>query len=807
LRNIILHGRSLLLALMVVVLILPGAAAAQDSEPTGDPEPPAQDEPELTAPEGEEPIIELHSGEEAVPDQVIVKFKEEAGSADKADARSDEGLEKKDNLDLIDAEVDKVEGQSVEDAVSNLESRPEVEYAEPDHIVHPTGYTDEPRFRDLWGLENTGQPINGSEGVKKVDISAREASAVTQGGEDLVVAVIDDGVDFLTPDLKGREWMNPGEIPDNGIDDDRNDKIDDVNGWDFHNKDKTVHDAQDYHGTHVAGTIAASANGEGVVGVAPNVKIMALKFLGPRGGATSNAIDAINYATQMGAKISNNSWGGAPYSQALKDAIDASGMLFVAAAGNNGQNSDTTPFYPAAYTSSNILSVAAIDNKGNLPGFSNYGAKSVDISAPGVSILSSIPNRSDLPAVALSSVDTSGKAVTAGFGADEIGDKTARVSFMKKAFEAVGRGSQKVVLVDDDASNCSGGLPDVGPTLREVIESATNEPLKTIKETSCGATAPSSSFDTSKTLVWATGQAPYSFFNSTTGGITRNLTKDDRTNLTNFLKGGGKLILTGMDALAALPEDDTFVPSTLGLTVQPDVNHLKAFNWSSGDSYDLNSSTNNSDLHDVLTPSGSGVATQAIYPKRDPWDFLNGTSMATPHATGAAALAASINPALLGKPEELKKAVMDGGKPASAASAKTVTGDMVDAMGALQRADTTPPDAPTLDLEADSDKGKLSNDDIAKINKPTFSGEAEANSTVKLYEGDNLLGEDKADGKKKWSITLSDALSDGEHTITANATDEVGNVSMAPDASLKVTIDTAAPWITFNGDISNNQSF
>ncbi|MDX6381150.1 MAG: hypothetical protein QOI57_2174, partial [Rubrobacteraceae bacterium] len=169
---------------------------------------------------------------------------------------------------------------------------------------------------------------------------------------------------------------------------------------DFYNNDNSVFDTADgdKHGTHVSGTIAASVNNQGVVGVAPNVKILALKFLGPQGGSTSDAIAAVEYATQMGMRmgmrISNNSWGGGSYSQALKDAIDSSGMLFVAAAGNASNNNDTTPFYPASYTSPNILSVAAVNDQGNLASFSNYGASSVDISAPGVEVLSSVPGGS-----------------------------------------------------------------------------------------------------------------------------------------------------------------------------------------------------------------------------------------------------------------------------------------------------------------------------------------------------------------------------------------------------------------------------
>jgi subtilisin family serine protease len=384
--------------LIIFVAIVPGSALAQDKGSVGD----------SLKTKDELPSFEAHPDKEAAPDQIIVKFKENVGTKALSNVRSDEGLQKKKDLDLIDAEVDKVSGQSVEQAISSLESRPDVEYAEPDYIVHPTGratgYADEPRFGDLWGLNNTGQAVNSHPaGTADVDIDAEEASAITQGDPNLVVAVIDDGVDFSHPDLKDRAWLNPGESGSgketNGVDDDGNGYVDDVNGWDFFHKDKTVHDTDDFHGTHVSGTIAASANNQGVVGVAPNVEIMALKFIGPNGGLTSDAILAIEYAAKKGAKISNNSWGGGGYSQSLKDAIAASGMLFVTSAGNGGadrvgDNNDVTPQYPASYDNPNILSVAAINNQGNLAYFSNYGPNSVDISAPGVDILSSIPGGS-----------------------------------------------------------------------------------------------------------------------------------------------------------------------------------------------------------------------------------------------------------------------------------------------------------------------------------------------------------------------------------------------------------------------------
>ncbi|WP_196811806.1 S8 family peptidase, partial [Dolichospermum circinale] len=200
------------------------------------------------------------------------------------------------------------------------------------------------------------------------------------------------------PDLVGNIWTNPGEIANDGIDNDNNGYIDDIRGWDFAYNDNNPSDV-DGHGTHVSGTIAGKGNnGVGVTGVAWNAKIMPLKFLDDTGSGTlSAAILAINYATAKGVKITNNSWGGGGYSQALYDAINAagqSGALFIAAAGNSGQNADINPMYPAAYNLANIISVASTTHTDALSSFSNYGLTSVDLGAPGSAIYSTLPNNS-----------------------------------------------------------------------------------------------------------------------------------------------------------------------------------------------------------------------------------------------------------------------------------------------------------------------------------------------------------------------------------------------------------------------------
>ncbi len=285
---------------------------------------------------------------------------------------------------------------SVEEAIELYEASSEIEYAEPDFIVKPSQTTsaDDPDYPKLYGLNNTGQ----TGGTADADIDAPEVWYTTSGNANTIVAVIDEGVDINHGDLKNNIWTNPGETASNKIDDDKNGYVDDVNGWDFYNNDATVYDSGDgdKHGTHVAGTIAAEGNNSlGVVGVNWKAKVMPLKFLGPNGGYTSDAVEALNYTLAKGAKISNNSWGGGGYSQTLLDAInkaDTSGHLFVAAAGNDGRNNDSTPSYPASYNSANIISVAATDSKDSLASFSNYGSTSVDVAAPGVSILSTLPD-------------------------------------------------------------------------------------------------------------------------------------------------------------------------------------------------------------------------------------------------------------------------------------------------------------------------------------------------------------------------------------------------------------------------------
>jgi serine protease len=325
------------------------------------------------------------------PDSVLVRFKANAAASDKARARGLVNAQSHRSFQSVPGlEALKLSGrESVADVLARLSRLPFVAYAEPDYLVQKA--TNDQFYSLLYAIDNTGQPIANVNGTPDADMDVLEAWTVQTGNPELVIAVIDEGVRYDHPDLAANMWTNTGEIPGNGIDDDGNGFTDDVYGYDFYDFDGDPMD-EGGHGTHVAGTICAEGNnGIGIVGVVQQCKIMALRFLGPRGGSTSGGIAALDYAVQMGAKISNNSWGGGGFSQALYESIAAArdaDHIFLAAAGNDGTNNDASPHYPSNYDLPNVVSVAATDKNDELASFSNYGALSVDIGAPGVEIAS-----------------------------------------------------------------------------------------------------------------------------------------------------------------------------------------------------------------------------------------------------------------------------------------------------------------------------------------------------------------------------------------------------------------------------------
>lgn len=286
---------------------------------------------------------------------------------------------------------------SAEQAIKELSAHPAIEYAEPNYYVSVSALPNDPGFGDLWGLNNTGQ-VGGLPGAH---VSALEAWDTSVGSHDVIVGVIDTGVDYTHPDLAANMFVNPNEIAGNGIDDDGNGVIDDVHGMNAITGSGDPMDDND-HGTHVAGTIGATGdNGQGVVGVNWNVSIMGLKFLSGSGsGSTADAITCINYAVDLkvnhGVNIRalNNSWGGGGFEQSLEDAITAANdadILFVAAAGNSNSNNDQVGSFPSNYEVPNVLAVASTTRTDARSSFSSFGATTVDLGAPGSDIVSTIP--------------------------------------------------------------------------------------------------------------------------------------------------------------------------------------------------------------------------------------------------------------------------------------------------------------------------------------------------------------------------------------------------------------------------------
>ena len=290
------------------------------------------------------------AGPAAVPGEIVVGFRSGVDGAERAAVRSAADVRAARNLLVPGAQLVKVEGgQTVDDAITELEQRPDVRYAEPNWIYHATSTTpDDPRFGGLWGLHNTGQTVDGQGGTIDADIDAPEAWDRSTGSASTVVAVVDSGVAWEHPDLAPNMWSNADEIADNGVDDDGNGKVDDVRGWDFVDADNNPWDYND-HGTHVAGTIAARGdNGIGITGVAWEASIMPLRALNAVGTGTNAGIaDAFTYAAANGAKVVNASLGGGSRSQAQSDAITNNPeTLFVIAAGNDGTDNDVAAHYP-----------------------------------------------------------------------------------------------------------------------------------------------------------------------------------------------------------------------------------------------------------------------------------------------------------------------------------------------------------------------------------------------------------------------------------------------------------------------------
>lgn len=604
--------------------------------------------------------------------------------------------------------------------VSGLEKRMRaaglVQVAQPAVIYQPADLApNDPMFADQWALKNIGQ-LGGTPGS---DIGATRAWDTT-AGSNVIVAVVDEGVNWQHPDLAANMWVNTKEIPNNGIDDDNNGYVDDVRGWDFYNDDNTVYDRVDgdRHGTHVSGIIgAAGNNATGVAGVNWHVRIMPVKFLGPYGGDDFSGAMAIEYAVDNGARVINCSWGGQGVSDVLSQAIDYAaqhGVLIVCAAGNDGVSIDSTPFFPASSDATNVITVAATDRNDQLPWWSNVGAEGVDLAAPGVDITSTLPR--DLAGFYIDSPPY--KLMYLPIQAESLEPSSARDAIIARSVARVGGlPSTPILVVDGSRSTETSEVP--GQRLAvytSALSSAGYTNVTTWNTETQGS--PSATATAGKVLVWFTGKESWGWYN--TGSITAS----DEAAIGAYLDNGGRMVM----ASGELATDCLY----FGLTdSSPDWFHqyfqcdlIDYMTWTldftgkpqtpfEGLSAHLPAAYNNSDDPSQLWPTGSddvvpltftsdsgpggpaggngatriNLATVAdtpgVWTQFNTGDYgpLSGTSMAAPHVTGSVALLAAAFPTAT--PEELRARIIGTADLVPGLDGKVASGGRLDVAAAL----------------------------------------------------------------------------------------------------------------------------
>ena len=586
---------------------------------------------------------------EYVPGEVLVKFLDGASNATVAAANTVAGGE---TITSFMAGTSKIhhlklgKGVNVEDALAKYRQSPAVDYAEPNYLHRLTSIPNDTQFTTLWGLHNTGQSVNGTVGTNDVDIDAPEAWDITTGSASVIIGVVDSGIAYDHPDLAPNIWVNSGEIPNDGIDNDGNGFIDDVNGYDFFNNDPDPMDTPDPagnpgHGTHVAGTIAAVGNNSlGITGVMHTAKLMALKAGDVTGSLTNAAIlQAENYARVNGARAVNASFGrtGGPCSQAEYDtlsALNTAGVMFLVAAGNGdsngvGINNDVTPSYPAQYSVAtacgpglpNVITVAAIDQNSNRASFSNFGATSVQIAAPGVNINSTRPT-SNVSSPLNHNYDSNPAGPGYTFsGTNNSWDFTNTVSL-----------SPPTSLTDSPAGNY----------LDNTNSFATGPIFSTVGQRGCrlvGAIRLQSERDVDGVLVDV----------SANGGTTW-------TNVAGFSGSTGGQFFQ-------LPFSD--IPDR-------NANNRFQFNFLS----DFSIVFDGVYFDDVRVNCTAGAPSGAT-----DYQFLAGTSMATPHVTGVVGLVLAANPAL--NVAEIRNAILNTGVLVPALNGIVSTGRRLNARNAV----------------------------------------------------------------------------------------------------------------------------
>ena len=582
------------------------------------------------------------SAHDFVPGEVIVRYRAGTDAAERADVRGDADADLERKLPAPASELLALDGgDSPRAAARELERRSEVLYAEPNYVRRIAAVPNDARFTSLWGLHNTGQSVAGFAGTPDADIDAPEAWDLTTGQPSTTVAVVDTGVAHDHPDLAPNLYLNPGETgagrEGNGIDDDGNGKVDDSRGWDWVGDDSDARDLNG-HGTHVAGTLGArGGDGYGIAGVNWNARIMPLRVLDASGfGSTADVIAAYAYASRAGARVVNASLGGSGFSQAERDTIAAApNTVFVVAAGNGGDDgvgddNDVRPEYPCGYDLPNIICVAATDSNDALTGFSNFGARSVDLAAPGRATLSAQPARESAH-----SEDFEIAAVPARW---TTGGRNNTWGVTQQAASG-GRSS----ITDSPAGDYAGGTDSFaqtavpislagrsGCTLEYGLRLAVQDGVDQLR-------AEASTDGATWTTLSATAES--------TGGRFQRLTDE----------------LSAFDGAAVLH-------LRFRLTTDAGVNADGAY------------------VDDVRVRCLSPVYTGGEFA------YYSGTSMATPHVAGAAALVLGRRPGA--STSELRAAILDGVDARPALAGKTASGGRLNAFRAVAGEQAENPIAP-----------------------------------------------------------------------------------------------------------------
>jgi len=580
-----------------------------------------------------------------VPGELIVKFRDAASAATIAAAHNAAGGRTHKTFAAGHSRLHHLKlnpGVVVEDAVSQYQQSPAVEYAEPNYLYQMAMIPNDPQFTSLWGLHNTGQTVNGTAGTAGADIEAPQAWDITTGSPNVIIGVVDTGIAYDHPDLAPNMWINTGEIPNDGLDNDGNGYIDDVNGYDFVSNDPDPMDApfpggNPGHGTHVAGTIAAVGNnGLGLTGVMHTAKLMALKAGDVNGLFPLAAIlQAADYARVNGARAINASFrrSGGPCSQAeyaTLSALNTAGVMLLVAAGNDNVNNDVTPSYPAQYSVAtacgpglpNVIAVAAIDQNSNRASFSNYGATSVQIAAPGVNINSTRPT-SNVTAALFHNYDSNPGNLGYTFtGTNNSWGFTNNFSL-----------SPPTSLTDSPAGNY----------LNNTNSFATGPIFSTVGQRGCYLT-----------------------------GWLRLATELDHDGFfVNISRDGGATWPTAVPGLSG---------STGGTFIHLAVSDIP--DRSANNRFQINFVSDSSTIADGVYFDDVGVACTSGAPSgATDYQFLAGTSMATPHVTGVVGLVLAANPNL--NVAQIRNAILNTGVPVPALNGVVSTGRRLNARNAV----------------------------------------------------------------------------------------------------------------------------